>query len=181
VTLARPARGYVAVQPLRQSTAGERVGSLFLPKKQFMHTLQGRALSVGAGVLGVAPGDVVIYERQSAHSQQRDPLPADLFGGDEGCFAVLIPCVQRVPVLDYLDDEILARKKALEALIAPWRGRPDRVPKDVDWQVHKHHHEITRLTTRKKAAGRSRAFTRNDQAGDVVKQGILAVITESSA
>jgi co-chaperonin GroES (HSP10) len=174
-TRAKPVRGYVAVQPERQSTEGEKVGSLFLPVKRFENCLRGKVLAVGDDVDAVRVGDIVMYERQSAHKGQSDPIPASYFGGDEGSFAILVPVALDYKPTDSEDYEILERTKRRDELSERWRNQKN-IPSEVLWELGKHNYELQRLHAKKSSGKRSRAFTRFEQAGMVVHQGIVAVV-----
>lgn len=172
----KPTRGYVAVEPLTQRTGAVKVGSVFLSQQLVKATLRGRVLAIGEGVRELQVGDMVAYERQSAHQHQTSPIPAGYFGGEEGKFAVLVPAGRYAEDTSSTDTELLKRKAALEELKQTWRNKA--VPKDVQWQAEKHAYEIERLHAKKRRGGRTKAFTRSDQAGKVVNQGIVAVISQ---
>lgn len=171
----KPVRGHVAVQPERQSTEGEKEGALWLPNKRFENCLRGTVLAVGDDVTGVNVGDVVMYERQSAHKGQHAPIPASYFGGDEGAFAVVLPVALDYKPTDSEDFEILQRTERRDELLKQWRNR-DYVPEDVRWEVGKHNYELQRLRAKKSSGKRSRAFTRSEQADMVIHQGVVAVV-----
>lgn len=175
----KPTRGYVAVQPLGQNTGPVRVGNVFLASNLVKATLHGRVLAIGPGVRDLTVGDTVAYERQSAHPGQDRPIPATYFGGDEGQFAVILPAGKYAEDVSHIDSELLARQAELDEILKAWRNKP-HIPEDVQWQAGKHKYEIDRLNAKKRRGSRTKAFTRSDQAGNVVNQGIIAVLAEET-
>ena len=116
---ARPLKHYVAITPKRNKDNTYSGTSIVMPT--FAHRqgqyLSGTVIAVGRDVDAVAPGDVVVYERQSAHPGQTGKIDAETFGGNPGDDAFLVPCYPRaLPSVASIDEEIDLRNRSISDL-----------------------------------------------------------------
>tara|TARA_A200000159_G_scaffold137664_4_gene138057 strand:- start:2047 stop:2415 length:369 start_codon:yes stop_codon:yes gene_type:complete len=97
---ARPLGNYCAVEPVYQGDTLQKIGKILVPyhvPDRINQALIGRVLATGKNVSGVTEGDIVIFEKHSGHPGQTWKIESTVFGGDEGKFAILMPCWKVVP------------------------------------------------------------------------------------
>ncbi len=171
---ARPLGNYCAVQPLDEQPGSSSSIILTNTHTVSAHVLFAKVLKVGKCVEAVSEGDLVVYEAQSGHPEQWEPIDAAVFGGEEGKDAFLIPCHKKTIGSSSTDmQELLDRKARVQPLIEIVRkGGGD---KEMKREIRLHTQEINRIMDKQAKSGRNmNAFERRIE--DPGKgRGILAV------
>ena len=176
---ARTLRHYCAVEPTSQGEVKGRAGIILHESSRYNRQfLTGRILSVGKDVAGVVSvGDLVVYEKQSAHPSQTGPIPATMFGGSSDKFAVVVPLYRSsLYSVAELEEELVKRQRDVERLT----GKAEReglVKEDFD-QLMIHEIKIGELEKARK--GRSWGNTKR-KTGDTAKgSGIVAILEDAN-
>ena len=174
---ARPLGNYCAVQPDDHTT--ETSSGIILTKSHSVtpEVVFGTVLMCGRDVIAVSPGDRVVYESQSGHPEQWEPFAADIFGGDEGKFAYLIPCYKRTfGSSSEAMQELKDRKERLEKLKARYdKGETDS---ELKREMVLHRRRMNQIMDEQSRSGRNmKAF--DIRLHDPGKgRGILGVVSE---
>ena len=174
---ARTLGNFCAVEPLNQGEVKSSSGLILHYTSRYNRQfLTGRVLSVGKMASdAVKVGDVVVYEKQSAHPSQTGPIPAEMFGGSPGKFAVVVPLYRAslYSVAD-LEEELVKRQQDVERLTVK-AERHGLVREDFD-QLMIHEAKIGNLE--KARRGRSWGNTKR-KTGDTAKgSGIVAILED---
>ena len=174
---ARPIGNYVAVQYIKEGMDDVSDYGIIVTQS---HTVTpdvviGKVLVTGGTVDAVKPGDIVMYESQSGHPSQAAPLDAEMFGGDEGEQAYIIPCHKKTIGSSSTDmQEFLDRKARVKPLIDIVKdGGGDA---EMRREIAIHNREISRIMEKQAKGGRNmKAFSRRLE--DPGKgRGILAIL-----
>ena len=173
----RPIGHYVAIQPIKASLGGESKSGIILTGTHTVtpDVIFGKVISVGKKVEAVSAGDTVAYETQSGHPSQAQPLDAEMFGGDAGEEAYIIPCHIRTIGSSSQDmQEFIDRKTRMQPLVEILKnggGDPE-----MKREVILHTREINRIMEKQSQSGRNmKAFGRRIE--DPGKgRGVLAVV-----
>ena len=175
---ARPLGNFVAVCPDGQVSGHDltSVGGIIMSIETRTHRnfISGVVISVGSRVpQDVSVGDTVVYEAQSAHGSQTAPIDAELFGGQKGLDAYLIPVYSGALVSSAdLEEQLVRHQKEIELLsVKAEKGWLN--PIDVE-RLGFHERSIALLTEKRR--GRSRNGERRKK-GDTAKgSGVVAII-----
>ena len=172
---ARPLGNFVAVTPCnqgRETYEGSNLINLGLTKTRGNY-LSGTVLAVGKLVEAVKPGDRVVYEIQSAHPGQDKAISAEVFGGNDGDWAFLIPCYhEALPSVASIDTELELRNKSIEGLRS---AASFEALSDVDQELFaKQSHHIERL--KRERTRHARGASDDTILSKARGRGIVAVI-----
>ncbi len=170
---------YCAVEPDSQDETVS--GSIVLSHGARLRRnfLIGRVLSVGKDVRdAVSVGQRVIYERESAHPSQTGPIDAQLFGGSEGKFAVVLPLYSSaLKSVSELEEELIKRQDDVQRLMI--KGDQVGLSEEDIAALEIHEKRVRALDEMR--TGRARGQTKRKIADNAKGSGIVAVLTEMEA